>query len=201
MTNANDPNLTREIVHAIRDGDQSAFDALFERVGGKVYVYIVNRMGRHLRRVVEAEDILQEVYTQAFQSFHEFADQGAGSMARWMVGIARNQIRRLYKHHLAYENRCALREVSVHETRSSPGLLARADSGDPTPSMIVATDERNREIAAAVEALAPPERQVILLYVYEGLSLDKIGARTNTPRTTLSYRLARALEKVGGRIA
>jgi len=201
MADPSDPVLTREIVDAIRDGDRAAFDALFNRVGARVYVYILGRMGTRLRKVVDPEDVLQEVYTEAYQSFDRFVDRGPGSMGRWLVGLARNQIRRLYKRHFAYEKRCALREVPYQATPSHPGVLAEAESGDPTPSRIIARDERNRKIARALESLAAGDRQLILLYVYEGLPLSRIAERLDTPRSTLAYRLAAALGQIGGQLA
>jgi len=191
-----DSHLTREIVDAIRGGDRQAFDALFTRVGGKVYVYIHNRMGDRLRRVMEPEDVLQEVYTLAYEAFSEFADQGSGSMERWLVVMARNQIRRLYQHHFGVEKRDPGREVPLEPKpdRSDAGL--DPSSPGPTPSRAVAGEEEVQRVARAVESLEPDTRELVLQHVYEGRSLERIAAELGTPRTTLNYRLKQALKQL-----
>lgn len=191
-----DSHLTREIVDAIRGGDRQAFDALFTRVGGKVYVYIHNRMGDRLRRVMEPEDVLQEVYTLAYEAFSEFADQGSGSMERWLVVMARNQIRRLYQHHFGVEKRDPGREVPLElkPDRSDAGI--DPSSPGPTPSRAVAGDEQVQPVARAVESLEPDTRELVLQHVYEGRSLEMIAAELGTPRTTLNYRLKPALKRL-----
>jgi len=191
-----DSHLTREIVDAIRGGDRQAFDALFTRVGGKVYVYIHNRMGDRLRRVMEPEDVLQEVYALAYEAFSEFADQGSGSMERWLVVMARNQIRRLYQHHFGVEKRDPGREVPLEPKpdRSDAGL--DPSSPGPTPSRAVAGEEEVQRVARAVESLEPDTRELVLQHVYEGRSLERIAAELGTPRTTLNYRLKQALKQL-----
>jgi len=74
--------VTRDIVEAIRGGDRSAFNTLFQRAGGRVFVYVNSRMGEALRRRVDPEDLLQEVYVEAFRSFDTFEEAGPGSFVR-----------------------------------------------------------------------------------------------------------------------
>lgn len=180
--------VTAEIVAAIRGGDRSAFDALFHRVGGAVYIYIRNRMGPRLRKIVDPEDVLQEVYAHAFERFASFEERGPGSMGKWLVAIARNRIRALYKHHFAYEKRSASRA-----TRMSPTRLDRHAADATTPSAVVARAERIQGLSRAIQALPACDRKLILLYVYEGLPMETVAQRLNTPRTTLSSRLSRIL--------
>jgi len=193
-----DPPITEQIIDAIRGGDLCAFDDLFARVGGKVYVYIANRMGERLRRVLEPEDVLQEVYAKAFEAFGTFADQGRSSFGRWLVTIARNQIQRLYNHHFAYEKRDRDREVPFEPRASRAGSFSCPyPAQESTPSRIISRDEDVRRMADAVGSLEPDSREVVLSHVYEGMTLEEISRQCGVPRTTINYRYARALKQLG----
>lgn len=188
-----DPLLTIDIVDSIRRGNRHAFDDLFRRVGEKVYVYIHNRMGARLQKVTDAEDVLQEVYTRAYESFDEFVDGGSGSMAGWLIGIAKNQIRKLYKHHFAYEKRTPDRAVPL-DAPNTEGMAPRLPAaGDPTPSRVIARSEDVRRLAAALASLPDDERELILENVYEERSIRDIASDTGITHTTLAYRLTKAL--------
>jgi RNA polymerase sigma-70 factor (ECF subfamily) len=191
-----DTHLTREIIDAIRGGDRGAFDTLFTRVGGKAYVYIFNRMGNRLRRIMEPEDVLQEVYRQAYEAFSSFVDAGSGSMDRWLVTIARNQIRRIHKHHFGVQKRDPEREVPLEAPRGSAGSAFDPSSPEQSPSRIVAGDEEVQRVARAVQSLEPDARELVLQHVYEGRPIEHIATDLGIPRTTLNHRLALALEQL-----
>jgi len=190
--------LTREIVEAIRGGDQAAFDDLFRRVGGRIYVYVRSRMGEPLRRLMEPEDLLQEVYAEAYRNFHTFQEQGPGSFARWMVGIAANVVNQAYKHHFEVKQRDARRQVTLGPEREDPA--GNASTPDPTPSRIVARNEKVRRLAEALATLDDEDREVILLRVFEGLHVEEVARRVGQPRTTVAYRLARGLSRLEARV-
>ncbi len=192
---ATDPQLTQEIVDAIRAGDRSAFDALFNRVGGKVYVYIFNKLGDRLRTVVEPEDVLQDVYATAFSSFDDFVSRGSGSTARWLIGIARNRIRHLYGHHFDHQKRDPRREVPLDGGTSATEIPLASD--EPSPSRVIARDEEVQRLATALAELCDEDRAAILAH-FEGESMAVIAERAGVPRTTMLYRVSQALQRLGG---
>lgn len=177
---------TQQIVDAIRQGDRREWDRLLARVGGHVYVYVANRMGP-LRQIMQPEDVLQEVFAKAFEAFDDFVGGESGSLACWMATIAKHQLQRLRRHHLDVEKRDPRREVPRDET-------ARLDPPDstPSPSSLVARDERVRAVADAVATLEPDLRELVLKHYYEGQPLEGIANDTGIPRTTLSSRYQRA---------
>jgi len=191
-------DLTRDIVEAIRGGDRAAFDDLFRRVGGRIFVYVASRMKAPLRRLMEPEDLLQEVYVEAYKSFPTFVDQGPGSFARWMVGIAANVVNQAYKHHFEVKQRDARRQVTLGPEREDPA--GNVPTPDPTPSRIVARNEQVRKLAEALASLDEEDREVILLRVFEGLHIEEVARRVSQPRTTVAYRLARGLSRLEARV-
>lgn len=192
MTTMQDPVVTQEIITAIRGGDRQAFDALFEHVGGKVYVYIYSSMGG-LQRIVDPEDVLQDVYSLAYQSFETFVAGGTGSLARWMIGIARNRIRHLHAHHFEHQKRDPRRAVPLDRNDD-------VASHDPSPSREIARSEEVGRMNDALAALCEDDRKAILLHI-EGESIAEIARRLDLPRTTLLYRISGALRQLGEHVS
>jgi RNA polymerase sigma-70 factor (ECF subfamily) len=155
-------------------------------------------MGEPLRSVTEPEDLLQEVYTEAYLRFETFEDHGPGSFARWMVGIAANVIRQAYKHHFKAKRRDARRRVPLEDEDGA--ATDRLATPEATPSRIIARNESVRQLAAALDSLDEEGREVVLLRVFEGCSLEEIATRLDKPRTTVAYRLARAITKLEGQV-
>jgi len=196
MLKESDSSDTGERVEAIRGGDRLAFDRLFGRVGSRIYVYLHSRMDERLRRVMDAEDLLQEVYLKAFEAFEEFEDRGRGSLGRWMVGIANNRIRTHLKR-LGYEKRDPRREVPLTPPDGDGSSGPRTRLGPATPpSRAVARDEETRRMAHAVAALPEDRRELILLHFYEGRTLAEVAEACGVSKRTASRQLADALARI-----
>src|SRR5688572_4288733 len=63
----------------------------------------------------------------------------------------------------------------------------------PSPEELLGRLEVQKTLAALVTALAEPERQIVLLYYYEGLTSSQIAEATGSPPGTVRWRLKNAL--------
>lgn len=70
-----------------------------------------------------------------------------------------------------------------------------ADPG-PTAEAALEQAERDRHLADAVEALDGPQREVVLMKVFAGLTFAQISTVTGEPVSTLSARYQRALARL-----
>lgn len=61
---------------------------------------------------------------------------------------------------------------------------------------VVLADEKERELWAAVQTLAPKYRAVVHLYYYEGYAQDEIAQILNLSRTAVQTRMSRARDKL-----
>ena len=61
---------------------------------------------------------------------------------------------------------------------------------------VVFADEKERELWAAVQTLAPKYRAVVHLYYYEGYAQDEIAQILNLSRTAVQTRMSRARDKL-----
>jgi RNA polymerase sigma factor (sigma-70 family) len=140
-----------------------------------------------LRDDQQAEDAVQEACMRAFRFF----DDLRGDSARpWLLGIVRNAC-----YDAMRQNRHLADQVEFDEVRDSgvdePGIGSRPrDGGDPAT-----TWERRalgRRVDAAIEALAPPFREVIVLRELEEMSYEEIARIAGIPVGTVMSRLSRA---------
>lgn len=73
--------------------------------------------------------------------------------------------------------------------------LQRSDS-DASPADSLLTRERADLLRVAIDGLAEPEREVVVLKVFAGLTFDQAGEMTQTSPKTIATRYRRALLKL-----
>lgn len=154
----------------------AAFAELFDRHARAVNAFAAYRIGRH-----GAEDVLSETFLVAFRRRADF-DLGVESAAPWLLGIASRLIRR----HRAVEARhwkSFAASISHHEHSSLGGL-------DDASSRVDAEREV-QTLRARIAALAPKDRETLLLYAWHGMSYDEVAAALGVPVGTVRSRLHR----------
>ncbi len=132
-----------------------------------------------------ADDLVQDTLIEALRGRSQ-----ANSVRAWLGGIVRHRWRR-----------DRLRSNARVEREASVAHSARAHAGEmPSPEGMFAQAELQRRVLAAVASLEEAARTVVLLRYYEGLSSEAIAARLGEPASTVRNRLARAHEKLRGKL-
>jgi RNA polymerase sigma-70 factor (ECF subfamily) len=143
-----------EVVQRVLAGEPAAFDVLVRQYQQEIY-----RLAYRMTRSAEdARDLAQEAFIQAYRSLASF--RGQSRFSTWLYRIAMN----LCLTHLKSVARLDPAEVD--------GNLAdqRADS-----LMSLLTNERDRALAEAIEALPPQQKATLTLRVHQGLSHKEIA--------------------------
>jgi len=159
----------------------ATFAELFDRHARAVNAFATYRVGRHA-----AEDVLSETFLVAFRRRADF-DTDAESAAPWLLGIASRLIRR-QRAVEAKQWRSFAASVSQHEQSTLGGLddaLTRVDA--------------EREVAtlrARIAALAPRDRETLLLYAWQGMSYDEVAVALGVPVGTVRSRLNRVRRRL-----
>jgi RNA polymerase sigma factor (sigma-70 family) len=137
-----------------------------------------------MRRREDADDVVQEAYLRALRAFDGFA---GGNARSWLLAIVRNAC------FTALHRRGAgARIVPIDDARAA---AAQADD-EPWPDQIVAEREEHDRLRAALEALPPIHREVLVLREIEDLSYGEIARITGVPTGTVMSRLSRARERL-----
>jgi len=136
---------------------------------------------RMLGSWADAEDVVQECWVTILQ--HDRYREDCGSVRGYLFGIVRN---------LAFER------LRISDRESDEPTEGETDSG---PFEDVLAAERSEAVARAVAALAPLQREALILFEYEDLSLEEIAQATGIDIGAVKARLHRARETLRRRLA
>lgn len=158
-----------------------AFADVFDRHARAVNAFAAYRVGRSV-----AEDVLSETFLVAFRRRADF-DRDAESALPWLIGIASRLIRR----YRAVEARhwLSFMASTTREDHTSLGGLEEAMS----------RVDAEREVAALksrIAALAPRDRETLLLYAWQGMSYEEISDALGIPVGTVRSRLNRVRKRL-----
>jgi RNA polymerase sigma-70 factor (ECF subfamily) len=152
------------------------FGAIFDRHATVLHRYLVRRLGPD-----EAESMVGEVFRIAFEKRDTY-DVDRPTARPWLYGIATN----LLAKHRRREARRIHAVARLAAQRVPPLDLADGVSG------VVDAAEMWPRVAAAVTALPEPERDALVLHVWEGLSYEEVADALGVPVGTVRSRLHRA---------
>jgi len=168
-TRASDADL---IAASLAEPDQ--FTAVFDRHSGEILRYVYARLGPDL-----AEDVTAETFLAAFRCRNRY--NGAWPDARpWLYGIAMRQISR--------HRRVEARRVRLLLSALPDGPAE--DHSDRAAERVTAQGLGPR-LAAAVAALSPPDRELLLLVAWADLSYAEAAAALSTTTSAVKARLHR----------
>ena len=156
------------------------FGAIFDRHATVLHRYLVRRLGPD-----EGESLVGEVFRVAFEKRHTY-DLSRANARPWLYGIATNMV--------AKHRRREARRLRA-TARLAGRRLAPDDLADRVTGALDATDLWHR-VAEAVSALPEPERDALLLHVWEGLAYEDIAAAQGVPVGTVRSRLHRARRRL-----
>lgn len=169
-----------EIIRRSQD-QPAAFAELFDRHARSVLAFATYRVGRQV-----ADDVLSETFLVAFRRRTDF-DLSAESAVPWLIGIASRLIRR-HRTVEAKQWRSFAASATHHDLSTLGGL-------DDAMSRIDAQREMTI-LRARIAALAPKDRETLLLYAWQGMSYDDIAEALGVPVGTVRSRLNRARRKL-----
>ena len=165
-----------EIVARIVAGDPEPFALLVRRYNQRLF--------RVVRAVLpledETEDVLQDVYLQAFAKLETF--EGRSSLSTWLVRIA---LRAAWARQGLERRR---REVQA-------GLKDRTVASDghaPAPEESVQMQELGSILQTAIDALPEKHRVIVVLRLIEGLDTKETAAALGLSEVLVRIRLHRA---------
>jgi len=175
------------LLTAVAGGDGKAFARLYERHGGALL--------RYLRRIVgdRAEDALQNAFIDAFRAASSF--RGDSSARTWLFTIARHQALRMRRRTFPGEM------GAIEEHDETPLLELGVAAGWGADPETLAHRARQREtLEAALAALQPADREVIVLRDVEQLTGPEAAQVIGLDLAALKSRLHRARLKLAGEL-
>ena len=167
-------------LRAARERDGAAFGQLFERHADAVFTHCFRRTGSWSA----AEDLTSVVFLEAWRKRRDVRLAG-DSILPWLLAVANNATRN------------AERSLRRHQR-----LIARLPEAESVPDIAEdaakrADEERAmRLILTALRELGGPERDVLALVDWAGLSYAEAATALGIPAGTVRSRLARARQQL-----
>ncbi len=161
-------------------GDSSGLAALYDRHARAIYSLAI----RILADAAEAEDVVQDVFTQAWRQATRY-DAARAPVAGWLMIITRARaLDRLRR------RRSRIAEADMDASTPDPR------DPDPSQETLAISAEQADRLRGALGELSDGQRAAIELAYYEGLSQSDIAERLHQPLGTIKTRMRSGLLKL-----
>ncbi len=198
-------DANQELLAQALAGDSGTLERLLWRHFSQLERHIAPRIPDRFRSQLSVEDVLQDVFVQAFRDIKKFEVRPESSFYAWLRAIADHRladaIKRLGRRKRGGEFR-QLRNVPVDQNSSVAELIEIVCVENYTPGRSVARHEMAHAIQVGVASLPDDQREVIQAKFFEGRSLDEIAAdmgRTKNAVRGLIHRAQKNLSDFMGR--
>jgi RNA polymerase sigma-70 factor, ECF subfamily len=178
-----------ELVKRVQKGDKGAFDLLVLKYEHK----IVNLVMRYVRDPEQALDISQEAFIKAYRALPRF--RGESAFYTWLYRIAVNTA----KNYLAAQRRRPTDVELDLQDSEQYNLHAKLKETD-TPEGVTLSQELQKTLERAIEALPDDLRTAIILRELDGMSYEEIAQTMDCPVGTVRSRIFRARDAIGKKV-
>lgn len=160
------------VIARVLDGDIEAFGILVDRYAETLTAYAGQMMGN----VDEAADIVQDSLVRAYKSLRRCRDRS--NFKGWLFRIVSNQ--------------CKTRLGRRQRRRTEPfaGEVVRLPAPDDPVADLEAAEDRRR-LQSALQELPVDQREALVLYYMDGLSVKEVADLLSVSPSALKMRLLR----------
>ena len=173
-----DERLLEEAAH----GQTEAFQILYERYRDPIFRFVYRMLGS----TEAAEDVVHDCFLSLIKEPGRF-DSTRASLRTYLYAAARNQAAKRYQ--------TFGRESALDELALEPQV---GDNHQPIRQVL--DHELAAEVQRAIASLPPLQREALVLFEYEDLSLADIGAIVGADPNAVKARLFRARDKLRARL-
>jgi RNA polymerase sigma-70 factor (ECF subfamily) len=185
-----------KLLDRLRSGDEAALAEFVEANRPALLGFLHARIGSHLAKKTEAEDILQDACMEAVRSLDK-APLNSWDPLHWLFQICERKIIDAHRRHFASQKRDASREAALPEGSEAGGGLANLLAASmTTPSAAFSRDQRQLRVLAALDMLPEDQREAIRLRYLVGLPSKEIAQKLGKTDGAVRVMLSRSLAKL-----
>ena len=173
----------RALVLRAQKGDSAAFEDIVRAHEATVYRLALRQLGSR----EDAEDAAQEVFLKAYTGLNSF--RGDSKLSVWLYRITSNVCTDMLR------RRRETVSLSQENEEGEPLQLELPDERFDPVALAERKDLRE-QIGAALNALPPEAREILLLRELGGQSYDEIAAALDLDLGTVKSRIFRARKKL-----
>lgn len=193
-----------DAVHRAIAGDQIALTLLLTTHRRGVRDYVAGKIPVNLRGALDAEDVVQDAYSEVFRHIDGFESRGPDSFGRWVRTIALRKLRDFIK--MRGADKHGGDNVQIHAVPAAVGqsvvmLLDLMAGDEKTPSRCAAGIEAIEAVRMALALLPEDYRQAVSLVYLQGLTVKEAASgmnRTERAVHNLCYKAKSRLRELLG---
>ena len=185
----------RSIIDGMRAGRQDALVTFIEQQRTALLAFIQKRLGLHLRKKIEADDVLQEVSVEALRALPKTTIDDRDPL-NWLFHICERKIIDAHRKFFASQKRAAAREAVVGGGTQGGGLENLLIASMTSPSQAFSRDQKQLQMLAALETLPEEQREALRLRYLVGLPSKDIAARLGKTDGAVRVMLTRGLARL-----
>jgi RNA polymerase sigma-70 factor (ECF subfamily) len=188
-----------DLLHRACAGDAAALAELFGRYRERLRRMIRVRLDPRLGRRVDPSDVLQEAYLDASRRLGEFAARPAVPFYVWLRALTGQRLVDTHRRHLGAQQRDAGREVplgAAGPAASSQSLAEQVLARLTSPTAAAVRAEVCDRLRAALDALDPLDREVLVLRHFEELNNNETALVLGLDKSAASKRYIRAVRRL-----
>jgi RNA polymerase sigma-70 factor (ECF subfamily) len=173
----------RQWMSRLQNGDKEALRLLYRKYERILFGLIISI----LKNREEAEDCLQEVFTQLWEKADQF-DASRGSVYSFLVTMARNKA-------IDRTRSRAFKDSGKEDhTISDSTFTPTSDKENPHKDLEI--NERAKIVREALQKLNNKEQKVLQIAYFQGLSQSQISNKLDIPLGTVKYRMRQGMIKL-----
>jgi RNA polymerase sigma-70 factor (ECF subfamily) len=176
----------RELIQRAQRGDQAAFRRLVERHQRRAFAIAMGLV----RDENDARELVQDAFLRVYKGLSSF--QGGSSFFTWLYRIVTNLAIDLMRK--PGRRDAELSDGQTIDEATEFPLISRIDGADPMD--VLRRQEIASRIQAALDALPPYHRGVILMREVDGMSYEEMAQAMGVSKGTIMSRLFHARQKL-----
>jgi RNA polymerase sigma-70 factor, ECF subfamily len=172
---------------------------LLDRYRERLRRMVSLRLDSRVSARVDASDVVQEALFDAAQKLADYERDRPIPFYPWLYRLAADKLALAHRHHLRAGRRSVAREEAdtfVWLHGSSRLLVDWLVASDATPGDAFLRSERKGQVHAALEQLAPADREVLIMRYLEDLAFPEIAAVLGIGESAAKMRHLRAIERI-----
>lgn len=181
--------MFNELAEMAKMGDEKALAEVIERLQPLIKASV----RRYYNKINEYDDLLQDGNIKILECIRDY-DLGRGV---YFLGYVKVQLKYLYLDKHKQKIHQSLNQTTVDGETEMIDLLESKDKGILET---ILEQEMNTELGKALDILTNRQREVVLLYYNERLSISDIGSKLGIRYRTVINTKVKALEKMRGNI-
>jgi RNA polymerase sigma-70 factor (ECF subfamily) len=180
-----DARAADELLEQARRGDGEALGQLLEAQRAALHRLAERQLNGRIAVRVNASDLIQQIFLEAYRSFPQFAGKDARELLAWLQGILDHKAAGAIRDHALLQKRDVRRERSIDDSQGEAPLKQELAGGLSTPSQKAIRQEEVQRLHEALTALPDDQREAVRLRHLEGWALADIARHLGrTPAAT-----------------